>query len=55
MKLLEIIGEALPLYLAAMLFIAMGISVLYRYNSRFREFWEEHICQFIETRGSRCE
>lgn len=55
MKLLEIIGDAFPLFLAGMLFIAMAISVLYRHNQRFHDFWEEHICGWIEEHGHRCE
>jgi hypothetical protein len=52
---LDIVGEAFPLFLAGMMFVAMALVTLYRYNRRFHDFWEEHICGWIEEHGHRCE
>ena len=37
-----------PVILVVFCVIATVLSGLYRYNERFREFWERHVCGWME-------
>lgn len=41
-------ANAVPFLIAGGAVMAMLLSVLLRYNERFREFWATHVCAFME-------
>ena len=47
--------EALPFFIVAAVGLAMLVSLLLRYNPRFREFWAKHVCAFMEEHGGKTE
>jgi uncharacterized membrane protein YbaN (DUF454 family) len=48
MKTLVWIGTYVPLLLAGATFVAMAISVLHRYSRSFREWWDAHVCAWMQ-------
>jgi len=40
--------KVVPYFIVAVVIVGMVVSILLRYSERFREFWETHICSFME-------
>jgi hypothetical protein len=40
--------SAVPFIIAGGAVLAMLLSILLRYNARFREFWDRHVCDWME-------
>jgi hypothetical protein len=43
---------AVPFLVAGGCFLAMLLSMLWRYSERWREFWAARVCAFMEEHGS---
>jgi hypothetical protein len=47
--------DSIPFLVVGGAVLSMLLSILLRYNERFREFWAQHVCSFMEEHGIRTD